>query len=287
MRSLPAWFKQEIPAREHEALSELIFAQKIHTVCHEALCPNINTCFKNNQLTFLILGKLCSRSCSFCNVEKYDGRQLFVEADEPSRVAQAVNILGLKYAVITSVTRDDLDDGGAGQFACVIQAVRKMNPGTKIEVLIPDFRGKVSSIELVVKERPFIIAHNLETVKRLYCKVRPKADYRRTLKVLSTVKFIDSLILTKSSLMLGMGEEEEEVRLAMKDLRAEGCDYLTLGQYLAPSPSHYPVYEFITPGQFGHYEEIARGLGFRNVFSAPKVRSSYLAESLAGELSYA
>ena len=287
MRSLPAWFKQEIPAREHEALSELIFAQKIHTVCHEALCPNINTCFKNNQLTFLILGKKCTRFCSFCHIEKYSGEGLSVDLDEPLRIAQAIKELGIKYAVITSVTRDDLIDGGAGHFARVIKNTRSLNPETKIEVLIPDFKGDHASIEVVIKAEPHIIAHNLETIKRLYPKVRPQADYKRSLKVLGLIKDINRNILTKSSLMLGMGESEEEIISVMKDLRNHGCDFLTLGQYLAPSSKHYPVVEFITPEKFKDYGSSARALGFRNVFSAPLMRSSYLAQNLSGVLNHA
>jgi lipoic acid synthetase len=287
MKNLPPWFRQDIPGKKQEALSEFLFIRKIDTVCRQALCPNINACFENNQLTFLILGKQCTRSCSFCNIEKYRGEDLLLDADEPSKIAQAVKDIGIKYAVVTSVTRDDLPDGGAANFSETVKAITSLNPDVKTEVLIPDFRGERLSIEVVVRAGPYIIAHNIETVRRLYPEVRPQADYERSLKVLSIIKEVDRNIFTKSSLMLGMGEKQDEVFEAMEDLRKNNCDFITLGQYLAPSDKHYPAFEFLTPEQFKSYEDKARIMGFKNVSSGPLVRSSYFAHTLLGELKHA
>jgi len=287
MKKLPVWLNQEIPNEETFRLTAMLQESGVHTVCQEAHCPNVTHCFRNKLATFMILGKACTRNCSFCAVQKTESGSLFVDSQEPRRIAEVVKTLGLNYVVITSVTRDDLDDRGAGQFARAIESIRAVNRDIKIEVLVPDFQGNVSSLMLVLEARPYVLAHNIETVKRLYGEVRPQADYGRSIRVLSKAKEINCAIITKSSLMLGMGETEEEVIGAMQDLRDHHCDYLTLGQYLAPSDKHYPVKEFIHPEQFEEYRDIGIGLGFKAVFAGPKVRSSYHAQDLSRELRYA
>jgi lipoic acid synthetase len=261
----------------------------LRTVCHKAKCPNITGCFKEEKFTFMILGDICTRNCRFCNVTKTSQQKvnLSVDNDEPRRISEVVKLLGLRYAVITSVTRDDLADGGAGQFAKTVASLRAIQESIKIEILIPDFQGKISSLECIVDSNPYIIAHNLETVKRLYNEVRPQADYSRSLGILRKIKELNPDIFTKSSLILGMGETEGEVAQAMQDLRRNYCDVLTLGQYLAPSANHYPVKEFISPQQFQRYQGLAINLGFKRVLSGPKVRSSYLAQDLGAGLGYA
>jgi len=284
MNRLPAWLKQDIPDDFARATADNIRKLRLNTVCQEARCPNINACFSRKQATFMILGKSCTRNCKFCNISG-DTLRLFPEPslDEPKRIAEAVKVLGLKYVVITSVTRDDLSDGGSGQFIKTIEAIRGLDGGIRIEVLIPDFLGKLESLNSIVKAAPFVLAHNLETIRRLYSIIRPQADYARSLMLLKKAKEMNCNLTTKSSLMLGLGETEEEVVVSLKDLRNCGCASLTLGQYLAPSAKHYPVIEFVPPEQFRKYADIAKGLGFQNVLSAPKARSSYR----AGELSYA
>ena len=229
----------------------------------------------------MILGKSCTRNCNFCNVEKSLNLKLEVDLDEPKRIARAVKVLELKYVVVTSVTRDDLEDGGASQFVKVIESIRSVNKAIKVEVLIPDFQGNAEALKKVVQAGPFVLAHNLETVERLYSTIRPQANYRRSLRLLKKAKELAGGLITKSSLMLGLGEREEEVVAALKDLRAYGCDVVTLGQYLAPSLKHYPVKEFILPEQFRKYSAIGLDLGFKRVLSGPKVRSSYHAEELS------
>lgn len=231
----------------------------------------------------MILGDTCTRNCSFCAVEK--SKNGFLEADlgEPYRVAAMVRELNLKFAVITSVTRDDLDDGGAHIFAKTVESIRGLGREIKIELLIPDFKGNRSSLNMIAASLPDAAGHNIETVKRLYKDLRPQADYEVSLEVLRSIKEADNRITTKSSIMLGLGEKEAEVLCAMRDLRKNCCDILTLGQYLAPSKGHYPVKEFIDPEKFRKYKEIALSLGFRGVLSGPKVRSSYMAQELYGE----
>jgi len=229
----------------------------------------------------MILGKSCTRNCRFCNVGKSGNLKLAVDFNEPERLARAVTLLELKYAVITSVTRDDLEDGGAGQFVRVLELIRSADKAVKIEVLIPDFQGNAEALRKVVNAAPFVLAHNLETIERLYGVIRPQADYRRSLRILEKAKESAGGLITKSSLMLGFGETEEEVVSALKDLRSSGCDIVTLGQYLAPSSRHYPVKEFILPEQFRKYSAIGLGLGFSKVLSGPKARSSYYAEELS------
>jgi len=273
----PDWLK--IKLKNSEKITEvkkMLDRLSLHTVCEEANCPNLIECFGRRTATFMILGKVCTRNCTFCNVSK--GQVEEVDAEEPSRVAQAVKELGLKHVVITSVTRDDLPDGGAGHFVSVIEKIKGLKAGISIEVLIPDFKGDYNALEKVVNGEPQIINHNLETIPRLYAKVRPQANYRRSLKLLENVKQINNRIFTKSGLMLGLGETEAEIIKAMEDLREVGCDLLTIGQYLAPSDKHHPVIEYIHPTVFEKYKAVANCLGFKYVASAPLVRSSYHAD---------
>jgi lipoic acid synthetase len=230
----------------------------------------------------MILGKYCTRNCSFCNVKS--GTPELVDFEEPYRVAAAVDELGLKHVVITSVTRDDLPDGGAGHFAAVITAVRERKPGANIEVLIPDFQGNFAALREVITARPEIINHNIETVPRLYSEVRPRSDYQRSLQVLAEIKRRQISILTKSGIMLGLGESEPEIISVLKDLRQANCDVLTIGQYLAPSQKHHPVVAYIHPDLFRKYEIIAREFGFKSVASGPLVRSSYQADQMLARI---
>ena len=249
----------------------------LNTVCREAGCPNISECFSKGEATFMILGKVCTRNCSFCGVEKGEPSKL--DPQEPERVAEAVHRLKLRHAVITSVTRDDLDDGGAEAFVETILAIREKVSGVTVEVLIPDFKGDRRSVRKVVEARPDIIGCNVETVPGFYKEVRPEADYRLSLELLRAVKEFSNgkRIFTKSGLMLGLGESEEELLSAFSDLRNAECDFLSLGQYLAPSSSHYPVKEYITPRKFLYYKDQALEAGFLYAASGPYVRSSYRA----------
>jgi len=282
---LPSWFKQEIPDATVRGRMQLLSEFKINTVCCLAKCPNLSSCFKNLKFTFMILGDTCTRNCRFCNVTQ-SNKSLSIDENEPNRISQIAKILNLKFVVITSVTRDDLPDGGAAQFAKTIESFRGIDKNIKIEVLIPDFSGNMASLKTVIDAKPSILAHNIETVKRLYKTLRPQADYDTSLYILNKAKEINSLIITKSSLILGMGETEEEVIYTMEDLRRNQCDILTLGQYLAPSDKHHPVQEFIAVEQFQRYRRIGLDLGFKAVLSGPKVRSSYQAEEVFGELDY-
>lgn len=304
---LPAWFKQEIPGEGALSRVRKLSSFNINTVCKEAKCPNLSHCFENGKLTFMILGSVCTRNCRFCGVKKKSGTvlkpkqncpqsgdslrlsqepSLGIDSDEPKRLALAVKEFGINYAVITSVTRDDLDDGGAGQFAETIELIREAVPGIKVEALIPDFRGEVSSLRSVLSACPTVVAHNMETVSRLYAQLRPEASYWLSLDILGKIKELAPGINTKSSLMLGLGETEPEVIATMEDLRYNNCDVLTLGQYLAPSPGHYPVKEFISIEQFQDYKRIGLSLGFKAVLSGPLVRSSYHAEEAYKEFMY-
>jgi lipoyl synthase len=270
----PSWLK--IRVKNGSALAEtekLLRDLSLHTVCEEATCPNRMECFSSKTATFMILGEVCTRNCTFCDVAS--GTVFTPDPEEPEHVAEAVRKLGLKHAVITSVTRDDLPDGGASRFADVIEAVRKTSPGTTIEVLIPDFLGNAGALRKVIDAAPEIINHNVETVPSLYPEVRPQADYRRSLQLLKRVKEAKPSMITKSGIMLGLGEKEAEVLDVMKDLRAAGCDFITIGQYLAPSRDHHPVVEYVYPETFRRLEEAAYRLGFEAAASAPFVRSSY------------
>ncbi|GFE56476.1 lipoyl synthase [Geobacter sp. AOG1] len=271
----PEWLQKKISPAAHADMERLLGDLRLHTVCQEAHCPNISECFRQRQATFLILGRLCTRLCSFCNVTKEQPGP--VDQAEPARVAAAVVRLGLKHVVITSPTRDDLPDGGAEHFAATVAAVREASPGTRIELLIPDFQGERASLAVVVAARPDILGHNLETVPRLY-HIRQGADYRRSLRVLEMLGELAPELPAKSGLMLGLGEEEVEVLEVLADLRRVGCAYLSLGQYLAPSKGHQPVQRFIEPAEFERFRERALAMGFSHVESGPYVRSSYHAD---------
>jgi lipoic acid synthetase len=242
-------------------------------VCQEANCPNQFECFSARTATFLILGAICTRSCRFCNID--DGRPGSVDADEPRRVADAAARMNLRYVVVTSVTRDDLEDGGAGHFAATIGALREKIPGVQVEVLIPDFQGDPSPLKTVLAARPDVLNHNMETVRRLYPKVRPQADYYRSLELLSRVKRIDPATPAKSGIMLGLGETKDEVQQTIADVHRSGCHMLTVGQYLQPTPKHLPVVDFIPPEEFERWRRFALKTGFQKVASGPFVRSSY------------
>ncbi|HTS00518.1 MAG TPA: lipoyl synthase [Bacteroidota bacterium] len=271
-RERPDWLKVKLPAGESYArLKALVRDRRLHTVCEEARCPNMGECWNSGTATFMILGDVCTRSCGFCAVKT--GRPLSLDTDEPYRVAEAIHLMGVRHAVITSVNRDELPDGGAAIFAETIRQARKVNPGVRIEVLIPDFRGVRWALQLVIDERPDILNHNTETVPRLYARVRPQAKYPRSLEVIR--RGHDAGMVTKSGLMLGLGEREEEVIAVMRDLRDHGCDILTLGQYLRPTMDHLPVERYVTPGEFNTYKEEGLRIGFRHVESGPLVRSSY------------
>jgi lipoic acid synthetase len=284
---LPPWFRQEALSAETLQRTRLLSELGVHTVCQKALCPNLGSCFNNLKLTFMILGDTCTRNCRFCAVAKSDNSNLELDSQEPKRIAAAVRALALSYVVITSVTRDDLTDGGSGIFAQTIEAIRTLDKRIKIEVLIPDFKGSAASLKCVVDAEPDVIAHNIETVSRLYQEIRPKAGYRLSLAALSLVKEMKGKVITKSSVMLGLGEKEEEVFGTMQELRQSRCDILTLGQYLAPSKEHYPVKEFISKEKFARYKESGLALGFKAVLSGPLIRSSYQAEEAYREVIYA
>jgi lipoic acid synthetase len=274
----PEWLRKKVNPGDQSEMRQLLGELRLNTVCQQALCPNISECFSCGQATFLILGKNCTRLCSFCNVEKTV--PLPVDNYEPARVAEAVHRLKLSHVVITSPTRDDLPDGGAGIYAATVAAIRGSSPATRIELLIPDFQGSVSSLEAVVASHPDIIAHNVETVPRLY-QIRSGADYARSLELLRLCAGMAPDIRTKSGVMLGMGETEVELLQVFRDLRDVGCAYLSIGQYLAPSRRHYPVQEYISPEQFESLQAAALEMGFSHVESGPYVRSSYHAGKYA------
>jgi lipoic acid synthetase len=271
----PSWLQKKVKPSTHADMERLLVDLRLNTVCQEAHCPNISECFQQRQATFLILGKACTRLCSFCNVSKQTPAA--VDPAEPERVAAAVRALGLTHVVITSPTRDDLPDGGGELYAATVAAIRIAAPATKIELLIPDFQGNPAALAATVASRPDILGHNLETVPRLY-HIRSGADYRRSLDVLANARQLEPALMTKSGLMLGLGEQEEEIFRVLDDLRQAGCSYLSLGQYLAPSRKHYPVQNYIAPAAFDRYRERATTMGFRHVESGPYVRSSYHAE---------
>ncbi len=274
----PEWLRKKVSPGNQSEMRQLLGELRLNTVCQQALCPNISECFSCGQATFLILGRSCTRLCSFCNVEKTV--PLPVDIDEPARVAEAVARLKLSHVVITSPTRDDLPDGGAAIYAATVAAIRNSSPATRVELLIPDFQGAVPSIEAVVVARPDIIAHNVETVPRLY-QIRSGADYGRSLEVLRLCAAMAPDIKTKSGIMLGMGESEGELFQVFEDLRDVGCSYLSIGQYLAPSRRHYQVQEYVPPERFEALRSAAVALGFSHVESGPYVRSSYHAGNYA------
>jgi len=276
--SKPDWVRAKAPlGPTHARLKELMKQYSLHTVCEEAHCPNVGECWGGGTATFMIIGELCTRACRFCNVKS--GKPNGVpDGEEPANVARAVKDLELKYVVLTSVDRDDLPDGGASHFAQTISTIKALNPDVCIEALIPDFGGDFAALQTILQAGPDVIGHNLETTESLTPKVRdPRASYHQSLKVLEHVKELNQRVFTKSSLMLGLGEQEEDILQAFRDLRAVGTDFLTLGQYLRPSPRNLPVAEYIKPERFGHYQKAAEELGFLYVASGPLVRSSYRA----------
>ena len=283
-RRLPPWLKKRVPAdsRAAEDVSKLLAELNINTVCREAHCPNQGECFSRGTAAFMILGDRCTRNCRFCAV--LGGDPAPPDTDEPRAVAQAAARLGLRHVVITSVTRDDLDDGGAAYFAGTIRAVRARLPNAALEVLTPDFQGRLADVDTVLEARPDIFNHNVETVPRLYPAVRPQADFARSLAVLACAKAragaAGMKLCTKSGLMVGLGETGDEVREVMQALREAGCDMLTIGQYLAPSQRHVPVARYVEPGEFAAWKVQAREMGFSAAAAGPFVRSSYHAEQL-------
>ena len=271
----PDWLRVKLPiGKEYAQVREIVSKHKLHTICESGNCPNMGECWGAGTATFMILGNICTRSCGFCNVAT--GKPLTVDLQEPERVAESVRLMNVKHCVITSVDRDDLKDGGSVIWVETINAIRKASPLTKFETLIPDFQGKWENLQRIIDVKPDIVSHNLETVRRLTKQVRIQAKYDRSLEVLKRLK--DAGVKTKCGVMLGLGETEAEILETMDDLRAVGCDVLTLGQYLQPTPKHLPVVEFIRPEVFAKYKEIGLSKGFRFVESGPLVRSSYHAE---------
>ena len=274
-KRLPPWFKIRLSVNDRSAeVRDLIRNNNLHTVCRSAACPNRSECWNSGTATFLILGNVCTRSCRFCNIPK--GAPEGIDRDEPDRVASTVKSLRLKYAVITSVTRDDLPDGGASLFAKTIELIRKYVPGCRVEVLVPDFQGSKSSLKTVLDASPDVLNHNLETVPSQYPRVRPQADYCRSLELLDRARL--SGTVTKSGLMLGFDENLDEIRAVFRDLRNVGCSILTIGQYLQPSGNHLSVSKYYHPDEFAALRQEAMKLGFKQVVSGPLVRSSYQAE---------
>lgn len=277
----PAWIRAKSPAHpEVQRLKQILRDNRLHTVCEEASCPNLGECFAHGTATFMIMGDICTRRCPFCDVAH--GRPDPLDTEEPNNLARTIQAMGLKYVVVTSVDRDDLRDGGAQHFVDCIQAIRALNPATRIEVLVPDFRGRMErALEIFRAAPPDVFNHNLETVPRLYKKARPGADYAWSLELLKRFKAEHPSVPTKSGLMLGIGETLEEVEAVMRDLRAHDCDMLTLGQYLQPSLNHLAVDRFVTPEEFEQLGRIGATLGFTHVASGPMVRSSYHADQQA------
>ena len=269
---LPGWFKVRLSTNEQYAeVRGRVRRGNLHTVCESAACPNRNECWNAGTATFLILGSVCTRGCGFCNISR--GEPGPADSGEPGRVADAVAALGLSYAVVTSVTRDDLPDGGAGLFAETISAIRRRSPRCRVEVLVPDFQGSSTSLATVLGAKPDVLNHNIETVPSLYPRVRPQADYGRSLRLLAAAK--EQGCITKSGLMLGLGEGMNEVRSVLRDLRAAGCDLLTIGQYLMPHHRAMPVAAYYHPDEFAALRAEALAMGFRGVSAGPRVRSSY------------
>ena len=271
----PKWLRVKLPTGEaYREVRNIVSEHKLHTICESGHCPNMGECWGEGTATFMILGNICTRSCGFCNVNT--GKPLEVDVMEPGRVARSVKLMGVKHAVITSVDRDDLPDGGAEIWAQTVRAIRHQSPGTTLETLIPDFAGKWDNLQRIIQVAPEVVSHNLETVRRLTKSVRIQAKYDRSLEVLKRLG--DAGLRTKSGVMLGLGETVEEVVETMEDLRSVGCQVVTLGQYLQPTPKHLPVAEFVHPDVFAELEIRGKAMGFRHVESGPLVRSSYHAE---------
>ncbi|WP_298525242.1 lipoyl synthase [uncultured Christiangramia sp.] len=274
--SKPKWLRVKLPTgKKYTELRSLVDKYDLHTICTSGSCPNMGECWSEGTATFMILGNVCTRSCGFCGVKT--GRPETVDWDEPEKVARSIKIMGIKHAVVTSVDRDDLKDMGSIIWAETVKAIRRMNPETTLETLIPDFQGNERNIDRIIEVSPEVVSHNMETVKRLTREVRIQAKYDRSLAVLKYLKD-NGIRRTKSGIMLGLGEKEEEVFQTLRDLRGAGVDVVTIGQYLQPSKKHLPVKQFITPDQFKRYEEYGLELGFRHVESSALVRSSYKAQ---------
>ena len=270
----PAWLKVKAPGGANYAeVRRVMRDRRLHTVCEEAHCPNVGECWEHRAATFMILGDVCTRNCAYCAVAH--GTPLPLDAEEPRRLAEAAAAMGLEYLVVTSVDRDDLPNGGAEEFAAVVAETRLRLPGASIELLIPDFKGNEAALRIVVEAKPDVLNHNLETVPRLYRLARPGGRYERALELLARAKAMDPALVTKSGLMVGLGEAWDETVTAMRDLRGVGVDILTIGQYLRPSASHLPVARYWSPGEFAELARIGRDLGYRHVESGPLVRSSY------------
>ena len=277
----PPWLRvryRQTP--ELERVQGLVQGLALHTVCHSAACPNLPECWASGTATFMIGGELCTRRCGFCDVQT--GRPDPLDAGEPRRVAEAIRTLGLRFAVVTAVARDDLRDGGAAHFAAVLEEVHALAPDCRVEVLIPDFKGREEDLCTVLDAAPDVLNHNVETVERLQRRVRPAAKYARSLDLLEAARRLRPEIPTKTGIMLGLGETEAEIRQTLVDIRARGCELITIGQYLRPGPDHLPVERWVPPEEFARWEAEARTLGFSDVASGPLVRSSYRAERLAG-----
>jgi lipoic acid synthetase len=279
----PEWLKVRIPASEgYSRLKKLMRSQGLHTVCEEAMCPNIGECWHRGTATFLLMGDICTRSCGFCHIKT--ARPQTLDEDEPRRVAESVAAMNLNHCVLTSVNRDELPNGGAHIFANTIREIRQRLSGCTIEVLIPDFKGDRAALQEVTDARPEILNHNTETVPRLYRTVRPQANYQRSLNVLAWAKELDPGTISKTGIMVGLGETKEEVLAVMRDLRDHNVDILTIGQYLRPSPLHLPIYRYVHPDEFQEFHDVGMEMGFQWVESGPLVRSSYHAEGQAEAL---
>ena len=283
-RRRPPWIRVKAPSGEsYERVRKLMRSKTLHTVCEEAQCPNLGECWGNGTATFLMMGDVCTRSCGFCDIKT--GRPSPLDWAEPNRIAESVRAMDLKHVVITSVNRDERADGGAPIFAMVIRRIRQLQPGCSIEVLIPDFKGSKDALKIVMDAQPEILNHNVETVPRLFKKVQPQDKYDWALATLENAKAMDPLVLTKSGIMVGLGETFDEVTDVMQDLADRGLDILTIGQYLQPSKKHLPVERFYLPEEFDSFIEIGKGMGFKWVESGPLVRSSYRADAQVRELS--
>jgi lipoic acid synthetase len=279
MNKHPIWLREKAPDTALlTSMKAMLDKLGLHSICESANCPNQGRCFAQGTVTFLILGDICTRTCRFCAVKK--GIPSTPDPSEPENVAEAIKNLNLNYTVLTSVTRDDLLDGGSDHFSKAVRAIKSSMPSVVIELLVPDFQGSLKAIQKLVAEYPHVINHNIETVPRLYSEIRPKAHYLRSLELLRAVKEMNSHIVTKSGLMLGMGEDHQEVIQVLKDLRDVNCDIVTMGQYLSPSKSHYPVVKYLTSEEFCRLEEIGLAMGFRGIAAGPFVRSSFNAASL-------
>lgn len=277
MERKPDWLKNSIRKNEnYSSVRKILQNYKVNTICDEAHCPNEGECFNKNIATFMILGRKCTRNCQFCAVTKQEPEE--VKEDEPQNVAMAVKELRLKYVVVTSVTRDDLPDGGASHFHKTIREIKELSPETVVEVLIPDFKGDINALRVVANAKPDVISHNVETVASLYPQMRPMANYARSIKVIENIKKLDRSIISKSGIMLGVGETEDEVISVFSGLLKAGCEILTIGQYLAPSKEHHPVIKYVLPQTFLNYKQKAEDMGFLFCASSPLTRSSYLAD---------